>query len=263
VISVISWNLDQTVGWIEFRDDAFVEKLAEWSLARWLMYPKQAGIPFRDVETAEAVKRVSPQAAEAAPPPGRFIALIEGSQHAVNMRDPDAEDRRAALKIVPVRPVERGADYLVSVCRDGRLTARGHRNGRGDLDIIDKAQWLDLQIVVGRRGGWLIAAPVRSSGTWWSTVIFDAEKVRKLFRSDTPMSPSKQPLTEEKAKVFVAKYIKGAKAAGRVPSMQECETQAQADGYRGGRNFLRKAYRTIRPVKPGRPNKSPKQFAKK
>jgi hypothetical protein len=69
-----------------------------------------------------------------------------------------------------------------------------------------------------------------------------------------------RPVTEKIAKRFVANYINGEQAAGRSPTLVGLEAAAKKAHMRGGREYLRAAFRRSRgaEVRRGRPRKATK-----
>jgi hypothetical protein len=80
-----------------------------------------------------------------------------------------------------------------------------------------------------------------------------------------PAATPPGPVTEKIAERFAAEYIFAAKAAGKHPTMAGLEASALKAGKRGGRDYLRAAFRRIQgaDVRRGRPRNSPLKFAKK
>jgi hypothetical protein len=66
-----------------------------------------------------------------------------------------------------------------------------------------------------------------------------------------------QPLTKKAAERFTNKYIAEEQASNRHPTMRGLAAAASKARYRGGREFLRAAYRGMLPVQRGRPHKPP------
>jgi hypothetical protein len=64
-----------------------------------------------------------------------------------------------------------------------------------------------------------------------------------------------RPLTKRVADQFTTKYIAEEQASKRHPTISGVEAAARKAGYRGGREYLRAAYRRRLPAQPGRPPK--------
>jgi hypothetical protein len=74
-----------------------------------------------------------------------------------------------------------------------------------------------------------------------------------------------RPVTPKIAERFVANYIKGEQAAGRSPTLVGLEAAAKKADMRGGREYLRAAFRRSRgaEVRRGRPPKASTKIAEK
>ena len=75
----------------------------------------------------------------------------------------------------------------------------------------------------------------------------------------------RRPVTEKIAERFAAHYINSEQAAGRSPTLRGLEAAAKNAGMRGGREYLRAAFRgSCRvEVKRGRPPKANPKIAEK
>jgi len=105
---------------------------------------------------------------------------------------------------------------------------------------------------------WLLSKPKREH--------LVPESLRRFLQSGgepthgkAPTAP--RPVTEKIAKRFAADYIKSEQAAGRSPTLVGLEAAAKKADKRGGREYLRAAFRRLRggEVRRGRP---PKAFTK-
>jgi hypothetical protein len=96
------------------------------------------------------------------------------------------------------------------------------------------------------------------------------ESLRRFLQSGgeptngkAPTAP--RPVTEKIAERFVADYIFGEQAAGRCPTLVGLEAAAKKADMRGGREYLRAAFRRSRgaEVRRGRPPKASTKIAEK
>jgi hypothetical protein len=78
-----------------------------------------------------------------------------------------------------------------------------------------------------------------------------------------PTAGSPRPLSEKAAGKFAANYIDRERLAGKHPTQSGLEAAAKEANWRGGREFLREAFRQIEGVTRGRPRNSPTKPAKK
>lgn len=81
--------------------------------------------------------------------------------------------------------------------------------------------------------------------------------------AEAPARP--RPVTEKIAERFVADFIHGEQAVGRLPTLVGLEAAAQNAGMRGGREYLRAAFRRLRGAefRRGRPPKASTKIAEK
>jgi hypothetical protein len=78
-----------------------------------------------------------------------------------------------------------------------------------------------------------------------------------------PREPHRRPLNEKIAEKFAADYIAAKLQAGRHPTMLGLQTAAAEANFRGGRDYLREAFRKLRGPDEVRVGRPPKKFAKK
>jgi hypothetical protein len=85
------------------------------------------------------------------------------------------------------------------------------------------------------------------------------------FLQNAEVPTARRPVTEKIAERFAADYIKSEQAAGRSPTLRGLAAAAKNAGMRGGREYLRAAFRgSCRvEVKRGRPSKANPKIAEK
>ena len=109
---------------------------------------------------------------------------------------------------------------------------------------------------------WLLSKPKREH--------LVPQSLRRFLQSSgeptNPKAPTgPRPVTGKIAERFVASYIKGEQAAGRSPTLVGLEAAARKADMRGGREYLRAAFRRSRgaEVRRGRPPKASTKIAEK
>jgi hypothetical protein len=109
---------------------------------------------------------------------------------------------------------------------------------------------------------WLLSKPKREHLVPESLRRF-LQSEREPTDAEAPTTP--RPVTQKIAERFVANYIDREKAAGRRPSLVGLEANAKKAGMRGGREYLRTAFRRSggAEVRRGRPPKASTKIAEK
>jgi len=109
---------------------------------------------------------------------------------------------------------------------------------------------------------WLLSKPKREHLVPESLRIF-LQSGGEPINPKTPNAP--RPVTEKIAEHFVADYINGEQAAARRPTLKGLEAAAKKAHMRGGRDYLRAAFRQSASVevRRGRPPKSSTKIAEK
>jgi len=103
---------------------------------------------------------------------------------------------------------------------------------------------------------WLLSKPKHEH--------FVTESLRRFLQSGEEPAEATRPFTEKMAERFVADYIDGEQEAGRRHSLIGLEAAAKKTGRRGGREYLRAAYRSLSvDVRRGRPSKASPKIAEK
>lgn len=74
---------------------------------------------------------------------------------------------------------------LLLALRSGRVTAQGREDGKGRLQEISTAEWVDLDF---RRGNDVF----RDDGSWWARVVVSASELRAVFKPLDTSSPKEQ-----------------------------------------------------------------------
>jgi hypothetical protein len=107
---------------------------------------------------------------------------------------------------------------------------------------------------------WLLSKPKREH--------LVPTSLRRFLQSGEDLKNSKartalRPVNQKIAKRFTANYVHGEQAAGRSPTLVGLEAAAKEAGMRGGREYLRTAFRQLRAVRRGRPPKASTKIAEK
>jgi hypothetical protein len=107
---------------------------------------------------------------------------------------------------------------------------------------------------------WLLSKPKREH--------LVPQSLRRFLQTGgepTNANAAPRPVTEKRAERFVANYINGEQAAGRSPTLVGLEAAAKKADMRGGREYLRAAFRRSRgaEVRRGRPPKASTKIAEK
>jgi hypothetical protein len=104
---------------------------------------------------------------------------------------------------------------------------------------------------------WLLSKPKRKH--------LVPDSLRRFLQFREEPTAARRPITEKKAEHFVASYINGEQATGRRPTLSGLEAAAQKAGLRGGREYLRAAFRQSPrvEVRRGRPSKTSTKLAEK
>lgn len=117
----------------------------------------------------------------------KLVDLLEGSDGSELAAAAIYPNLRFTREVDEEFPGERigSINELLLAFRSGRVTAQGREDGKGRLQEISTAEWVDLDF---RRGNDVF----RDDGSWWARVVVSASELRAVFKPLDTSSPKEQ-----------------------------------------------------------------------
>ena len=182
--------------------------------------------------------------------------------HSVFLRDGSVEDHLTFLR-AGIREREPRSRDRIRARRSWDIYCELMKRVRqGDITAVKRAYSKDGEIdpiqTVIRTADLVALASERDERPKYLKHSYDAD-------AQSSAVSQRRPVTEKNAREFTVKYIADERAAGRRPTQAGLVHAAREANMRGGRPYLRDAFRKHlgAPVKRGRPHNSPQKFAKK